>query len=242
MRKIYLILAAVTGLTFTACTSNDVLVDSNSINPAEDQPIVFSSLNRGFTRADFEGAEAAEKLGNSFVVFGYKGTTTAAPGATVFDNYLVQYEENTANTTASNTNNWEYVGKGTIKHAADNGITSQTIKYWDYSQAQYDFIAWSTGSKTAVYEESELADGKVYVTEIKAEAATSPATGLGAAYTFTGKADDLAECYIADLMTVKKANYNQPVKLRFRALGTKVRIGIYETIPGYSVKDVKFYT
>ena len=33
-----------------------------------------------------------------------------------------------------------------------------------------------------------------------------------------------------------------PVTLKFRQLGTKVRIGIYETVPGYSVKDVKFYT
>ena len=77
--------------------------------------------------------------------------------------------------------------------------------------------------------------------------AITPATATGAtatqAYTFTGKAADLKDCYIADLVTVKKAQYgNDPVTFRFRQLGTKVRIALYETVPGYSVKDVKFYS
>ena len=42
---------------------------------------------------------------------------------------------------------------------------------------------------------------------------------------------------------MKKAQYgDNPVTMKFRSLGSKVRIGIYETVPGYSVKDVKFYT
>ena len=48
-------------------------------------------------------------------------------------------------------------------------------------------------------------------------------------------------------MTVKKNGsetgaYGDPVLLKFRSLGTKVRIGLYETIPGYSVKNVQFYS
>jgi hypothetical protein len=132
--------------------------------------------------------------------------------------------------------NWEYVGQDRIKHAIDHGITSQTIKYWDYSAPQYDFIAWSTGSKTAIYEGTP-ATGQVLVSSINPNATAT------AAYTFEGKAADLSQCYIADLVTVKKTNYgSDPVTMTFRQLGTKVRIGIYETIPGYSVKDVKFYT
>ena len=242
MRKLYLTLAAVTAMTFTACTSDELVVDNIVNNPTEEQPILFSSLNRGFTRADFTGKEAADKLGNKFVVSGYKGgksvyDETTNGSSKVFDNYLVVYEENSANKTASNTDNWEYVGQERIKHAKDNGITSQTIKYWDYSKAQYDFIAWSTGSKTAVYE------GTPGTNEVLVSAIT-PATAQTVAYTFTGKAADLKDCYIADLVTVKKdeGKYGQPVTLRFRALGSKVRIGIYETIPGYSVKDVKFYS
>lgn len=242
MKKIYLFLAAVASVALVGCTS-DLLVAEPPTQPVdteEGSAIIFSSLSKGTTRADFKGAEAAKKLGNQFVVAAKKGTKTADPGTIVFDNYVVEYAENTAHTTESNVANWEYVGKGRIKHAIDHGITRQTIKYWDYSQPQYDFIAWSTGTKTAIYEGTPAA-GEVLVSAINPNATAT------AAYTFTGTAADLSECYIADLVTVKKAQYatledENPVTFQFRQLGTKVRIGIYETIPGYSVKDVKFYT
>lgn len=237
MKKYYYIFA-VAGLFLASC-ANDVLVTQEPTpTPSEtDVPIVFSSVKKGMTRADYTGAEAADLLGKQFVVSGYKGTQTSPAGSIVFDNYVVKYQENTANTTQSNSSNWEYVGVDRIQPAIDNGITSQQIKYWDYSQPQYDFIAWSTGNKTAVFKESELAAGKVLVSAI------TPASATTKAYTFTGKAADLSACYIADLVTVKKAQYGEnPVKFSFRQLGTKVRIGIYETVPGYSVKDVKFYT
>lgn len=237
MKKYYLF-AAVAAAALASCTNDDFAGDVGVNTPAEPQetPIVFTSNQKAFTRADFEGADAADKLGKKFVVSGYKGTATSSVGTMVFDNYLVEWAENTANTTESNSSNWEYVGKGRIKHAIDNGITSQTIKYWDYSKPQYDFIAWSTGSKTAVYEGTPAA-GQVLVSAI------TPSTATTQAYTFTGKAADLKECYIADLVTVKKADYGDaPVTFRFRQLGTKVRIALYETVPGYSVKDVEFYS
>lgn len=243
MKKIHLLLTAA-GLFFVSCASDDLV---NIPQPPTDvetgSPILFSTFKKGLTRADVTGADAATLLGNKFVVSGKKGSTTAAAGSIVFDNYVVEYAENTANTTESNSSNWEYVGKGRIKHAIDNGITSQTIKYWDYSQAQYDFIAWSTGKKTAVYDVADYVPGtNVLVSAI------DPNNPTTKAYTFEGRADDLSECYIADLKTIKKAEYNtyaeggNPVTFSFRQLGTKVRIGIYETVPGYSVKNVRFYT
>jgi len=36
--------------------------------------------------------------------------------------------------------------------------------------------------------------------------------------------------------------FQDEVRLKFCALTSKVRVALYETIPGYSVKDVKFYT
>lgn len=244
MKTKYLFLAALGLVTLASCTSDDLVVQGPADNMGEETPIIFSSLSKGMTRADFTGADAAAKLGNKFVVAGKKGSTTAATdGAIVFDNYVVKYAENTAHTTQSNMANWEYVGQERIKHAIDHGITKQTIKYWDYSAAQYDFIAWSAGEKTAIYDGTPAA-GQVLVSAINPNATAT------AAVTFTGKAADLSECYIADLVTVKKgtngsgyATYQEaPVTFNFRQLGTKVRIGIYETIPGYSVKDVKFYT
>lgn len=262
MKTKYFILAALAGLTFAGCSSDDLIAEAPPVNVNEGEaPIVFTSNQKAFTRADFQGKDAAEKLGNKFVVSGYKGSqttwNTTEPSSSadplvskiVFDNYLVNWAENTANTTESNTNNWEYVGKGVIKHAVDNGITKQTIKYWDYSVGQYDFIAWSTGSKDAIYEGTPTT-GQVLVSAITPATATSTK-----AYTFEGEAEDLKECYISDLVTVYKGNvtgsptynvvangYQQPVTLKFRQLGTKVRIGLYETVPGYSVKDVKFYS
>jgi len=241
MKKIYLFSVALASLALASCSSDDFNVTQDDPTIFDQAPISFSSLKGATTRADITGAAAADLLGNQFVVSGKKGSTTAATdGTIVFDNYVVAWEDNTANTTESNSSNWEYVGKGRIKHAIDHGITNQTIKYWDYSKAQYDFIAWSTGKKTAIYEGTPAA-GEVLVSAIDPNATAT------AAYTFTGTAADLSECYIADLVTVKKAQYgsmtaNNPVTFSFRQLGTKVRIGIYETVPGYSVKDVKFYT
>ena len=234
MKKFYYIFAA--GLFLASC-ANEEIVTQEPITPTE-SAIVFGSVKKGMTRADAEGADAAKLLGYKFVVSGYKGSSTATVGNIVFDNYLVEYKENTAHTTESNSTNWEYVGVANtpIKHATDHGITSQQIKYWDYSKPQYDFIAWSTGSKTAIYEGTPAA-GEVLVSAI------TPATATTKAYTFTGTANDLSDCYIADLVTVKKTQYgDNPVEFRFRQLGTKVRIAIYETVPGYSVKDVQFYS
>ena len=245
MKKVYLIFAALTSVALFSCTGDELAENAPVTNPEVEKPIVFSSLNKGMTRADYTGKDAATLLGNQFVVTGYKGsqsTWTVADNVIVFDNYAVKYTDNTAHTTESNVANWEYVGVDRIKHAIDKGITRQTIKYWDYSAPQYDFIAWSTGKKKAIYEGTPAA-GEVLVSAITPKTAT----GTGAdkvAYTFEGTAADLSDCYIADLVTVKKSktNYNDPVTLKFRQLGTKVRIAIYETIPGYSVKDVKFYT
>ena len=200
-------------------------------------PILFGSLGSSITRAEFTGADAASLLGSTFVVSGYKGSSTASMGDLVFDNFVVNYYPNTANTTESNECNWEYVGQPLIKHATDHGVTQQAIKYWDYTKAQYDFIAWSVGKKTAIYEGTPSA-GQVLVSSITPNTATGAS---GTAYTFEGRAADLEGCYIADLVTVKKSNYGAPVTIKFRSLGAKVRIGIYETVPGYSVKNVRFY-
>jgi hypothetical protein len=241
MKKANLFLAALAAIVFAACSDN--FADAPPVvtpNPELRQtPIEFVSSSSNLTRADYTGAVAAEMLDKKFVVSGYKGSSSATPGSIVYDNFLVEWIENSANTTASNTDNWEYVGRTPILHARNNGITQQTIKYWDYTQPQYDFIAWSTGSKTAVFDK-EPAAGEVLVSAI------TPSSATTAAYTFKGTAADLSQCYISDLVTVKKdgstkSKYAEPVVMTFRSLGTKVRIGIYETIPGYSVKNVKFY-
>jgi hypothetical protein len=213
MKKFYYFAALVSGTALTTCTSEDDL----SLTPPEtvaeevNAPIVFSSLKNNITRGDVEGAAAADSLGGKFVVTGFKGSLTAEPGSIVFDNYLVEYGVNTANTTESNTNNWEYVGKGLIDHAVTNGITKQTIKYWDYSQTQYDFLAWSTGKHvTAIYDGTpDSDDHEVLVSTIRPNSKNKTWDTEGdltrPAYTFTGSAADLSKCYVSDLVTVNKS-------------------------------------
>ncbi len=240
-RKIFLVVMA--GIVLTACS--DQIADTPPVVTSPETqgtPIMFgpeSSESKGSTRANFVGAEAANLLDNKFVVSGFKGSATAGGGSVVFDNYLVEYEENTAYTTESNTRNWEYVGKGLTTHAINNGITSQSMKYWDYSKPQYDFIAWSTGKNTAIFEAPT--SGTIPARSVLVSAINPSSLGT-AAYTYTGRSADLMGCYIADIVTRKKAQYgDDPVTIKFRSLGSKVRMGIYETIPGYSVRNVEFY-
>jgi hypothetical protein len=244
MYKKNLLAFAAVALSFAACSEIDEappVVTNVQPETQQEFPIVFGTQSKGTTRADFTGADAATLLNNKFVVSGYKGPKTewSDGSSIVFDNYLVEFSPNSAHSTESNTSNWEYVGKGLIKYASDHGITRQSTKYWDYTKPQYDFIAWSTGGKTAIFE-GDPADGKVLVSAI------TPSTAFGTdgmAYTMKGASADLTNCYVADLVTVKKAQYgDNPVTIRFRSLGAKVRIGLYETVPGYSVRDVKFYS
>lgn len=152
----------------------------------------------------------------------------------------MQWKVNTAGTTASNTADWEYVGKTPSGNATVKG--PQTIKYWNYSAGQYDFIAYSTGTAEAVTGDGAVDGGKVKVSAIAAPTKEKPA-----AYTIQGAAADLAKCYIADLVTAYnpaqdgKPKFNDRVQFNFRNLTTKVRVALYETVPGYSVKDVRFY-
>ena len=238
--KKYLFFAA--ALVALASCSDDNFVGDNSPNLGDESEsggaIAFSSGAKAITRADHVGADAASLLSNKFYVVAFKGDGSSTMSQT-FDNYLVEWTANTAGKTQSNTSDWEYVGKTAPAWSGITGNT-QTIKYWDYSNDQYDFIAWSPGTATAVT--GDPTDD----TEVKI---TKPAPGSYApTYTLTGTRTALAKCYIADMVTAYKADqtpiqpkYQEEVKFTFRNLACKVRMALYETVPGYSVKDVKFY-
>lgn len=188
--------------------------------------------------------DAATELGNSFVVEAVKSHGTTDTQSVVLNNYIIKYVGKDY-PTMTNTSGWEYVGLQSLYN------DSQTIKYWDYGHEQYDFIAYSAGKATAVYNvESKLEEGQVYFSPIDA----SKLSGVkdekgkisGGAYTIKGKAEDLAKVYIADMVTVSRgdiatSDYKKDVNIRFRPLSAKIRIGFYETVPGYNVKDLEFY-
>lgn len=235
MKNFRFLLAAVAGIVLASCSNDDFIGGSDvAQRNASNGEITFASGMGAITRADIVGDKAASLLGNNFIVLGVKGDGAPANMTKVFDNYLVQYTANTAGTTESNTHNWEYAGITAVAPSSIAG-TTQTIKYWDYSAARYDFAAFSTGASSMITA-GEPTAGQVLVSAIEYNG-----TG-GKGYTMQGAAADLEKCYIADMVTVEKANYQETVKMKFRSMGTKVRMAIYETVPGYAIKDVKFYT
>lgn len=236
----YLIIAA-SALALAGCSSDDFLGDGsgNGLENANSM-IMFGGETGKILRANSEGGVAAELLGNNFVVVGFKGSKTDAANNEnyAFDHYNVNYVDGTANTTESNTKNWEYVNqdmkvKGAAGSLAQGGAKQQTIKYWDHSCLSYDFIAFSMGKG---YTDAGVTTYYATPTAVdKANLAT-------AAYTLKGDVNTLGECYISDMKTVKEPNYNKTaVAMSFRHLTSKVRIALYETVPGYVISDVKFY-
>ena len=251
MKKSYLIMAAIASIALASCSDEQFVGDIDQGAGHGLKEISFASSSGKTTRGatDFTGSAAAAKLNGQFIVGGFKGTGTTASPATspVFDDYQVQWGDNSNYTTTSNTSGWEYVGLPFLAPSAlvnsDNVL--QSIKYWDYNASQYDFIAYSLGNG--------YNNTKATATRINpATATTSTGTGDGpfGAYTLTGTKDQLKTVHIADLVTVYRntttenpqGDYNKVVTFTFRPLTAKVRIALYEIIPGYSVKNVVFYT
>ena len=246
MNKYFLYAASV--LALASCSSDDFLGEnSGNGQNATNSVINFGGETGKITRAadgKSVGASAAKLLGGKFYVLGTKGTLPDYnPTETiVFDNYQVNWEGNKAGTTADNTNDWKYVGiTPTGLHAGDKKITEQSIKFWDYSQPHYDFIAYSVGNNVLLTTGNAV-EGNIVGTPIKTPKANAVTADNYLSYSLTGKKiEDLQKCYYTDVTPVEKANYQKPVTFTFKNLTAKVRVAFYETIPGYTVSDIEFY-
>ena len=246
MKKIYLLATALAIMTMASCSDNDFVGDQEVQN-AKNGAIQFVSNTPSITRAS--GADAAEALGYKFKVYAvkkvgddYSNVFAGDPYSVATDYnastnaYWVWYDASTAGTTTSNTSNWDYVGSaasgdpaaptyGTDGHKVTL-TTAQTIKYWDYAASQYEFVAYSATA------------GSPTITKYRKDG-----------FTVTGTAEELAGLYVADKLKIERSNnsdrtakntYGGIVQFTFRSAATKVRLGIYETIPGYVVQNVKF--
>lgn len=243
MMKKNLFFAAMALVALASCTSDEMVeVTTPQDNSPSDvsKAIVFSPTTKNVTRADLYGSDAAAKLGNKFVVYGTKHVTaedkTAANDAVVYNNFQVAWATGTAGTAPSNSSDWEYVGL----QAYDATPTSQGIKYWDYSAAQgYTFYAFSYhDDASGITYPKDATNDKVVVTKV-----TSDGTSLyNKGYEVTVKdGATLNNLYFSDRVPVAKTDYDKIVSFTFRNIGAKIRVGFYETIPGYSVKIDKFY-
>lgn len=224
MKKYYFV-SAIAALALASCANDDFLgeVPGNNPSAVNGKEISFSGEAGKTTRADGDktGEKAAGLLKNNFIVFGCKTINNASQ--TVYDHYNVNWIDNSKK--------WEYIGQ--TKNKLNTTATNQSIKYWDYSATDYKFVAFSLGEATQGTD--------VTITRVDNNATS---------YTLTGTAANLAKCFVADRITAKPTNaisennevlYGQSVSFKFHSLGTKVNIGLYETIPGYSINSVKFY-
>ncbi len=212
---------------FVACTSDE---DGNSDNRL---PITFSCSEDGVTRAEVSLSEFI----SDFKVYGINGDISGSGNAatftkknTVFPDYQVWHTENLANTTSTNTANWEYVG---IVEGA-YGSEEQTIKYWDEKRDGHYFWAIGDFSKSGGYDYTESTLPDPHVIEVEN-------------ITHVDVQDDSKCLYFTKPKYVPKSKYGQPVTLTFLRYCSRVRIGFYEDITQsggdkrYKVVGVDFY-
>lgn len=253
MKKI--LTSAIAILAMVGCTSEDFVGDKELQRQNEEgAPISFNLVSAPPTRAVERGGTAAESLNKNFVVYGWKTVTTGGSSTpqVVFNNYQANYIENSAATTTSNSAGWEYVGYKNVPEGVTTnvGVTDfatsttdnasgvdQSIKYWDYSASAYNFYGYSLGK--GVTSTGGASTTTTYATASKLSHMT-PISSIS--YTLTGSQAQLLACYISDLLTkTDMSATNTQVELQFRKMESKIKIAFYENIPGYSVKDIKFY-
>lgn len=230
---------------FAGCADNTYLGDPEAAKGSSGA-ISFEGGFKAVTRADKTGTDAASQLGNRFIINGIKAKNDTPNDVrqNVFQDYTVNWTANTAGTTTTNSSDWEYAGQ---THYFDVPEYEQFIKYWDFSQDYYNFAAYSVGNNTIQVRKKENTPNNGITDDPAPAANTILVTPFnynnvtGYPYFLRGSKEDLLECYITDMITVPQASFGNVVELRFRSLASKVRVAFYETIPGYSVKDVRFY-
>ena len=210
-------------LTLVGCAKDD---DDNTPLPL---PITFSCSDDGvMTRA---GEVSLSEFISDFKVYGINGDVSGSGNEatfskknTVFPNYQVWHTENAANTTSTNTSNWEYVG--TVEGA------EQTIKYWDDKHDGHYFWAIGDYSQNGGFDYT----------------ATTLPDNIVITHLTLADISDASKClYFTRPKYVPKNKYGQPVTLTFLRYCSRIRIGFYEDITQaggdkrYKVVGMSFY-
>lgn len=235
--KKYLFIAA-SALALASCSSEDFVgTEGGNVENGANKAINFSGNAGKITRATKNTGTAAEMLDGQFKIYGVKKASDDK-----FKNVFVDYSvwDATANTTTSNTKGWEYVGAKNSTNLGTGNISlgdeAQTIKYWDYSASEYRFVAGSPISDFQFNKNQDIADKGMYIT-------SATISGLAGHIEANkeGTALNTDPVYVATPKVVKKDKYQEPVQFEFNRQQAMVRVGIYETIPGYAITAIKFY-
>ena len=244
MKKNLFFLAAIGAIALTSC-SNDEFIGENGPNltQTDGDAITFASSAGPLTRATSNTGTAAAMLDGQMKIYGVKKVTTGPTYTTVYDNYVVW--SNTTNVTTSNPdattataeeNGWEYVGTSSQAYGSTNTAGTlgkdQNIKYWDYATDEYHFVAGSP-VKDFTY------------TITSGEIVSASVTGITGHLNPNTSGTPMSKepVYIADPVKKSKASseYNTDVVFRFTRQQTYVRVGVYETVPGYKITSINFY-
>ena len=230
--KKYLIFAA-SALPLASCSSDDFLGENPGNVQNATTAINFGGDAGKITRTTSNEGSTEKMLDGQFKVYGVKKKQDNIEH--VFPNYYVW--DVAAKNTTSNTNGWEYVGKqgdadlGTGKITLDK---DQTIKYWDYSASEYHFVAGSPIGKFNLNPSPGQDITSANITGLAGHIEANDAEG-------TGTALETYPVYVAAPVKVENTGYQKPVQFNFYRQQAMVRVGIYETIPGYSITKIKFY-
>lgn len=230
--KKYFIFAA-SALALASCSSDDFLGENPGNVQNATTAINFGGEAGKITRATKNEGTPQQMLDGQFKVFGTKKKADNIEH--VFPNYYV-WDVADKNTT-SNTDGWEYVGKEDDANLGTGNIKliqDQTIKYWDYSASEYHFVA---GSPIKNFYLNPYPGKDIESAEISGLAGHIEANDAEG----TGTALETYPVYVADPVKVEKTGYQEPVQFNFVRQQAMVRVGVYETIPGYSITKIHFY-
>lgn len=230
--KKYLFIAA-SALALASCSSEDFVgTEGGNVENGANKAINFSGNAGKITRATANTGTAAEMLDGQFRIYGVKKMSETQI-VSVFNEYSV-WDVANKNTTTSNTDGWEYVGAKGTSNLGKGGISltkDQTIKYWDYSASEYHFVA---GSPISNFQYTLVPGKDIESATIKGLAGHITPNNTETALT-------THPVYIADPKVVKQTDYKNAVQFSFKRQQAMVRVGFYETIPGYSIHNVNFY-
>ena len=238
MKQLNLFVAALAATALVSCSSDEF----TGFTPSQDATnkevaISFSGGSQAITRSTNNDIA---KLDGQFIVYGVKsGATAGEDMQKVFINYWVWNNLTGATANTTNRYGWDYVGSNGTDGLGAAGLQldkDQTIKYWDLSAADYRFVA---GSPVENFEFTVDADNNITgatVKNIDAHINANPVDGNGTALNH-------AAVYVATpIIVVPNDAYEKAVTFQFTGQQALVRVGLYETIPGYYVSNVKFYT
>lgn len=142
--------------------------------------------------------------------------------------------------TASDLLNNKFVVYGTKSNDSNPVFDGVEVKYTDGTWTYTPLQNWDMTANSYAFTAYSLGKGETSENNEPTYATVSEGASIDD-FTVTGNKAQLLSCYFTDKQIVNSTDFNKTVDLKFNQLAAKVRVGFWENIAGYSVKDIKFY-